>query len=372
MYRRFLERYGDNEPLAAAAQLHIGICYEKLGLREAQAAYRKVIENYPSQAESVKVARDRLAMLVKAQSVIDRGDKGLKVRQVLSGPDLLYDGWLGSVSPDGRHISIVDWETGDLAVRELSSGKKRRLTQRSSGEYALYSIWSPDSRKIAYDWWTGRRFAGIYTIDLNGPKARLLYQDDRMMFAQPVAWSPDGKQILAVVHVSKQQGEVVLIAVADGSVQAVRIPNSGRGKMVFSPDGRFIAYEFQQAEDAYKRDIGISSVRGDWQALLVEHPADDSLLGWSPDGQWILFSSDRTGAKVAWLQKVAEGKSQGAPELLGKDQGLGYPLGFTNDGSFYYSTSKEMQDVYTAALDPETGSSSPPKKMILAEEGNNL
>jgi hypothetical protein len=32
---------------------------------------------------------------------------------------------LGSVSPDGRYVSITDWQTGDLAVRDLENGEIR-------------------------------------------------------------------------------------------------------------------------------------------------------------------------------------------------------------------------------------------------------
>ena len=53
----------------------------------------------------------------------------------------------GGPSPDGRYLSFVDWETGDLAVRDLKTGKNRRLTNKGSWsestEYAYFPTISP-------------------------------------------------------------------------------------------------------------------------------------------------------------------------------------------------------------------------------------
>ena len=60
-----------NEGLSAQAQLRIGFCYEKLGqksIKQAQDAFQKVIDNYPLQSEEVRVAREKLNFLMKAQS----------------------------------------------------------------------------------------------------------------------------------------------------------------------------------------------------------------------------------------------------------------------------------------------------------------
>jgi hypothetical protein len=47
----------------ARAQLHIGICREKLALREARAAYREVVEKYADQRDITAEASRRLAAI---------------------------------------------------------------------------------------------------------------------------------------------------------------------------------------------------------------------------------------------------------------------------------------------------------------------
>jgi tricorn protease len=69
--------------------------------------------------------------------------------------------------------------------------------------------------------------------------------------------------------------------------------------MRFSPDGRYVAYDVAQQRGAAERDIFVMALARSTETTLVKHPADDRLLGWSPDGKYILFSSDRTGAPGA-------------------------------------------------------------------------
>ena len=62
--------------------------------------------------------------------------------------------YYGSVSPDGRVISFTDWDTGDLALHDVTTGQNRRLTtnKKDWDAYAIGSAISRDGRHIAYGW----------------------------------------------------------------------------------------------------------------------------------------------------------------------------------------------------------------------------
>jgi len=60
LYQKVVTEAASDEALAAQAQLHVGMCYEKLATEEARKAYQAVVEKYPSQQEVVRVARERL------------------------------------------------------------------------------------------------------------------------------------------------------------------------------------------------------------------------------------------------------------------------------------------------------------------------
>src|SRR5512137_860252 len=60
---------------------------------------------------------------------------------------------------------------------------------------------------------------------------------------------------------------------------------------VFSPDGSLIAFTGQYDGNT---DVFVMPATGGVPKRLTWHPADDVVLGWTPDGKRILFSSSRT------------------------------------------------------------------------------
>jgi hypothetical protein len=104
--------------------LRIGYCYEKLGLQEANKAFQKVIDKYPGQDEAVKEAREKLAILLRAQAVIKEEDKGITIRKLWSGR--VGSSW-GSPSPDGKYFAFYFDPQADLGIKDFTTGKERRL-----------------------------------------------------------------------------------------------------------------------------------------------------------------------------------------------------------------------------------------------------
>ena len=66
VFSKVLKEKNVDKETASMAQLHIGLCYQKLGeekIAEAISAFRKVISLYPAQRDAVKIAREKLASL---------------------------------------------------------------------------------------------------------------------------------------------------------------------------------------------------------------------------------------------------------------------------------------------------------------------
>ena len=372
---------GRNENLAAQAQLRIGLCYEKLGqksVRQAQEAFQKVIDNYPGHTEAVKVAQERLSGIRVAQSVVVKKSSDFTIRKVLTG---VGDG-LGEVSPDGRYLSCIDWSTGDLAVQDLVTGKKRRLTNKGSwlksDAMAFQSRWSSDGKHIVFDWWdwSDPGFVGIRIVEPGGSNLRDLYQsknpdeDVNMIYD----WAPDGKHILASIWSASDLGQIVLIAVSDSTIRVLREFNVSRIRynkttnMTFSPCGNYVVYDFPAA-DSGKSDIYVLPKDGGSEIPLIEHPANDLLLGWTPDGGHVLFLSDRRGTTDIWSLPVRAGKINGAPVLLREGVGKIASQGFTEEGAFYYVTTRSTENVYVAPLDSVSGKALESPKLPLEHLG---
>ena len=371
LYQRIVQEFAGDRTLAAQAQLQIGICYEKLGKVEAQEAYKRVMEEFTEQYDVVAEARTRLVAL---EQHTDSGDeKGIVVRQVWADPDTDI---FGSPSPDGRYLSFMDGSTGNLAVRDLANGQNRLIAGKGSWSegFALYSRVSPDGKQVAYSWFDLKdHFYDLRLAEIDGSNSRLLYRNEEVPYLQPADWLPDGKHILAVFQSKDRTNQIVLVSVADGSVRVLktldwRYPQ----KMSFSPDGRYVAYAFPPKEDSPQHDIFLLATDGSREIPLMEHPANDLLLGWAPDGKTILLASDRTGTLDAWVIEVADGRPQGSPKMVKRDIGQIGPMGFTRKGSFYYGVRLPRFDPYMATLDPVSGKVlAPPMRITERFQGSN-
>ncbi len=366
IYQQIVAEAKANRAHVAQAHYRLGMCYVKKGQKqEAVAAFQKLIEQFPKETELVAQARARLSALGQPVS-------GVVVRQVWADA---VDYWpiRGAPSPDGKYLAYVDWGTGHVAVRELATGKNRRLSNQGYPEFGLSPIFSPDSKQVAYFWLNKEGREELRTSGLDGSDPRVFYRTKEKE-SDPWLhdWSVDGKHILATF---RKEGavQIVLVSVMDGSVRVLKtVDRRLEGKMSLSPDGSYVAYTYRPQKDSPKRDIFLLATDGSGENPLMAHQADDHVLGWAPEGKRLVFASDRTGSWGVWLMAVAEGKPQGTPELVKPEMGAFRALGLTRSGSFYYALHSGGQNVYTATLDLEKGRLlTPPVEAMQREEGDN-
>ena len=257
-----------------------------------------------------------------------------------------------STSPDGRYL--VHAGGGFLAVRDVRTGETRRLTEEPKNSMQYSSV-SADGNVVAFACMNENWGAELWTVGMDGSSPRLLFSDKSVSWLAPHGWSPDGEQILALFAREEQGLEIALVSATDGTARSIKtFEEGGATKLSFSPDGRHIAYEWRSGRNA-PGDVFAIDVDGRHETPLIQHSADDGLLGWAPDGRHVLFSSDRTGTVGAWLLPVSDGEPNGNPRIVKPDLWRVAPVGFTRDGSFYYIVRTSTWDVYVAKLDRETG-----------------
>jgi Tol biopolymer transport system component len=355
-YQKIIKQYSAYRKVAADALVRMALCYEKLGSTEARQAYELVLKNYADQMDAVSQAQARLAKLNAAETARQSSAAGVTVRQVWASAPRY--GAQGAPSRDGSYLTFKT-ESADLAVRDLATGQIRQLTKhQDSRQSAWNSVPSLDGKQIAYLWRDDLAWE-LRVVGLDGAEPRVLCRKAEATDVRPFPadWSPDGRSILIVLwHALAPGSEIALVSVRDGSMRILkdfdkRLTEHPR----FSPDGRFIVYDRQQRPGSRERDIFVLALDGGREIPLVEYPADDVYPDWTPDGKGILFFSDRTGAMGAWWIQVAEGSPRGTPELLKPDLRADQPMGFTRNGSYYYSVGTEMSDVYIAEVDLATG-----------------
>lgn len=370
IFSKILVQFPNDRKIASKAQLQIGICYEKLGqtnIKHALAAFQKVINNYPQQSDEVTIAKQKLMDLQRAAIPPKEEKPEFTIKKIWTGPET--DG-LGKISPDGQFVAFTDWTTGDLAVLDLKTGKKNRLTNKGnwmkSQEFALFLAWSEDGKQIAYNWWGANSYIDMRVIDASGSKPpRTVYnmKNPESGGAFVIGWTPDGKSVVtAFAEESGLQGRLSLVSIENGSEDIIKdmdVTSLVYNQVIsvdLSPDGRWIAYSYPANDkNASNRDIYLISINGEQNYPLIEHPACDLVIGWLPDGKTILFLSDREGTDDVWAISVKDGKPDGSPVLIKEEIGTITPQGFDQDGSLYYITSPSRENVYTAEWDPRSG-----------------
>jgi Tol biopolymer transport system component len=347
-YQKIAAQPGASRAVVATALLRMGQCYEKLGNAEARTAYERLVREFADQAEIVAQARVRLAALAGAGGASDSST--LAVRRVWADADVT-----GKVSPDGRFLSFTDWNAnGNLAIRDLATGQIRQLTTTGNfeqgGWFAEPSVPSPDSKGVAYAWVNSSNgTADLCVVGLDGSKPRVLRAAGNGVRGHiPLAWSPDGRHLLAEFEKTDGTSDMMLVAVADGSTKLLKAMGKDRSPGgLFSPDGRYIAW-------ATKEGLSLVELQTGTESPLIPDRSNHSVLGWAPDGQHILFSSERSGSADAWLVAVTGGKAQGEPVFVKKDWGF-LPMGVTRSGAFYYGVNNNVWEVQIAEIDPSSG-----------------
>jgi Tol biopolymer transport system component len=277
------------------------------------------------------------------------------VRRVWYNPGGL-DFW-GGPSPEGDFLTFTAWEGdpgGALAVHYLGTGEDRPVTPPTEpGDYSEYSRVSPDGKQVAYLWWSEAREYELRLIGVDGSEPRVLHYEAGSQI-QPREWSSDGESILVLI-VDNQDNRLGVISTKDGSFRVLKtLGLEAPFEISISPDGRYVIYD-SPGDGDHQRDVFVITVSSGEERKLISHPAEDLVLGWTPDGGHVLFASDRSGTLGAWLLPVENGLPAGAPRLVKPDLWNAYPLGFARTGAYFYGISIAMRDVYVATLDLETG-----------------
>src|SRR5437660_6719975 len=376
LYQRIVKEFAGNHALAAKAQLRMGLLYDRLGRKaDAQRAYQAVVSQYADQTNEAKQAR---AKIVAAKS----NGTALASKERPSGPSVekLPDvGDAESLSPDGKKMAINDYSVGmNIAVYDYAT---KRVTLVTHFDYAggsrwTYSpVWSPDGRELAYGQsdWAGSQTPGEVRVSSVGGTSRLLYRNDANPGTKlfPTDWLRDGSALVAVSQQADKTYTLGLIPAAGGSFKALRsLQWEGLSRPNASPDGRFIVFE-EGPRGA--RDLKIISIDGQSLNVLTDHPADDAQPRWSPDGKHIVFLSQRNGSWALWSTAVENGKPVREPFMISKD-GMedNIELNSWTPRGLLYQRLFGMRDVFTMAVNPETGESAgKPRQIPYSRTGRN-
>ena len=297
----------------------------------------------------------------KPGTEIAEGPEGIKIRQVWTGSKVDNS---GKVSADGKYLSFTNWETGNLAIKNLKTGENLQLTNEATWDrpqqYAEFSLISPDGKQVAYLWYNDRAEKGYYELKLlqvGNQTSTILYSCSKNEYMVPELWFSDNKKILVQNYIGNTIWQLCSIDITTGEVKVLKeqskplwIPN-----VSLSPDEKYLAFDYPNHSDNGNYDIYLMPVDSKYELPLIEHPSTDRLIGWLPGRDELLFVSDRSGTWDLWTVPVNKGKPSGIVKRVYADIGEAEPMGFSHSGDCFLSFHRS---IYTASIVPfniETG-----------------
>lgn len=278
----------------------------------------------------------------------------------------------GSLSPDGRLFAGADWTSGDLAVWEVSSGKKSPLTDAHWKNYPIDPIWSPDGKQIAYGWCptgTAPPVCELRTIGVSGGSPEVLFASKTESFEDATDWSRDGTFLVGNLRHANGNVSLVKLSLADHRMAEIRsLGISAEAKL--SPDGRFVAY---LAAEGGKQRAFLLSFADNRASRIDAFDSDEQRLSWSPDGRFLLFTSDRSGRWDLWAVAIHDGKPNSEPHVVYPDVGqIEMFHGWQDAGTFAFSKHTSSGQFYSISLDRGTEGMGEPQVAVPALPGQHM
>jgi hypothetical protein len=227
-----------------------------------------------------------------------------------------------TASPSGDLVAAIAVARGDLDVYLFDTRRRRPVANLTRGfsrdyQYAVSQFltskprmgrdlaFSPDGNRLAL---FVKREAGrsLMLIDVVGRRVeRILDMDVEQQHAP--AWSPDGRRI-AFSGNRAGRFDIFILDLASGEIVNLTDDEGYDGAPVYTPDGTGIVYSSTVGYDhaqLFRIDLADPAKR----ERLTEGPWSDRDAIFSSDGQWIYFTSDRTGIDNIWALELATGRT---------------------------------------------------------------
>jgi DNA-binding winged helix-turn-helix (wHTH) protein/Tol biopolymer transport system component len=214
-------------------------------------------------------------------------------------------------SRDGRFVAYVLYPEGTLWKANRDGSNPVRLSDPPISAHS--PRWSPDGKQIVFTDLANvtssivdSRLSEVYVVSAEGGSPQRILPDDNGSEGDPT-WSPDGRGIAYGWNQSGRFGATCEIRILDlGSRQSTTVPGSvGVCSPRWSPDGRYIA-----GIGPHQRELGVFNTATQKWTGLVEGKWI-AYNQWSSDSRWIYFLADGAVERVA----VSGGKVERVAEL---------------------------------------------------------
>lgn len=285
----------------------------------------------------------------------------LQRRAQFRGPVVGHIASCSSYEEPHQNVSLCNLSSNEITV--LRPGSQ---TEFASAGRSLFL--SADGNWVAYVFVTRIGAPGavgsiqsIRAISTSGGPERVLEPGGPGVIVSLRNWS--GDRVL-VERYEGDRREVLLLSL-DGSREVIWELGPDDSLVDLSPDQRVLVFHRQNRDlrtgEARDLDLGLVDLQAGVASLWLEGATSDRSPYWFPDGSGVAFVSDRMGSDTVMVQRFADGRPQGSPEIVRWFRRVTARLhGFGPDGTLYVNTSEPFNTALVAEIDLEAGRVGPP------------
>jgi eukaryotic-like serine/threonine-protein kinase len=244
---------------------------------------------------------------------IARGGKSETATQITSGETVDR-----GVYPGPGNKLLIRSEDGDL-VSINSDGSQRTVVSPQLRNYWAHT--ACDDRYLLFDSYNGSE-SQLMRSDLDGSNTTKLA--DKVAESE---CSPDGTWLAYRANVQSVDA-IYRLPVEGGTPTHLAIAPGGADTLI-SPDGKFIAYSFEEGAPVPQLKIAVMPAAGGSPQYVFPTPSGASGFRWSPDGKALQFALTRNGAGNIWEQPLSGGDPH---QFTHFPSGLIFDFSWSRDG----------------------------------------
>jgi TolB protein len=195
-----------------------------------------------------------------------------------------------AAAPNREWIAYYGWDHETINLYRVSALGDDLVQLADLGGPGAIPAWSPDSQWIAFAS-AHLETAGLYKVRLDGSAMQRL-APERTVYLE---WSPDGQRLVFVANCENNCD--VFVVDADGSdLRQLTRNGSVEALPIWSPDGEWIVFMSNRSVSyelyAFRTDCDDAELGGCAAIRLTDNRDFDGYPAWSPDGKWLVYSSD--------------------------------------------------------------------------------